>query len=275
MKISLLGRVSVFFFLTLFVVSFGLLLFPSLDPTAFDPFYIGDPEAPTLAHVFGTDDLGRDVLLRCLSGARISLLVGIVSVLISVFLGVWVGLVSGFYGGWVDALLMRFVDIMMGIPTLFLILTIQVMLSPSIVNVIVVIGITSWMGVARMVRSEVLSIRERDFVTAAVARGFSNKQVLFKHILPHTLLPVIVSAMLGMGSAILAESVLSFLGLGVQPPDASWGNMLENSLSFMRDAPWMTLFPGLLITCTVLGLNFIGDDLRAYLNVRERVNARS
>ncbi len=275
MKISVLGRLSIGFFIALFLLSFGLLLFPSLDPTAFDPFYIGNPEAPSWAHWFGTDDFGRDILLRCLSGARISLLVGIVSVLISVFLGVWVGLVSGFYGGWVDAVLMRFVDIMLGIPSLFLILTIQVMLSPSIINVIVVIGLTSWMGVARMVRSEVLSMRERVFITAAFARGFSNSKVLFKHILPHTLLPVIVAAMLGMGSAILAESVLSFLGLGVQPPHASWGNMLENSLSFMRDAPWMTVCPGLLITASVLGLNFIGDDMRAYLNVRERVDARA
>jgi peptide/nickel transport system permease protein len=150
----------------------------------------------------------------------------------------------------------------MAIPTLFLILTIQVMLSPSMMTVMAVIGLTSWMGVARLVRAEVLSLKERLFIKAAHARGFSSSRILFRHILPHTAPTIIVSAMIGMGHAILTESVLSFLGMGVQPPYASWGNMLQNSLSYMTDAPWMTMVPGVFITVTVLALNFLGDGLR-------------
>jgi len=165
--------------------------------------------------------------------------------------------------------MMRFVDMMMAIPTIFLILAIQIILTPSITNIMIVIGLTSWMGVARLVRSEVLSVKERVFITAARARGLGWRRLLFKHIFPHTLNPIIVAAMLGMGAAILTESVLSYLGLGVQPPHASWGNMLENSLAFMEDAPWMALIPGIMITLTVLALNFLGDGLRAKLNPRE------
>ena len=149
---------------------------------------------------------------------------------------------------------------------------VQVTLEPSIFNVMVVIGVTSWMGMARLVRAEVLSIKERVFVTACRSRGLPEKTVLFKHILPHTLNPVIVAAMLGMGGAILVESVLSFLGLGVQPLHASWGNMLENSLGFLRDAPWMALIPGILITLTVLSLNFLGDGLWLLLDPKAKEN---
>ena len=235
------------------------------DPNHFNPSEIGRPQSPSLTHPFGTDDFGRDVLVRTLHGARISLAVGCMSALIALIVGLWIGALAGFLGGWIDEALMRFIDLLMALPTIFLILIIQVLFKPSLFNVMAVIGLTGWMGMARMVRAEVLSVRERLFVTAAHARGISRSQILFKHILPHTLNPVIVSSMLGVGSAILTESVLSFLGLGVQPPFASWGNMLENSLNYMQDAPWLTLVPGLFITLTVLSLNFIGDSLRASL----------
>jgi peptide/nickel transport system permease protein len=165
---------------------------------------------------------------------------------------------------------MRIVDFAMAIPVLFLILIIQVQLSPSIWNVMIVIGATSWMGVTRLVRAEVLSIKERPFVLAAKARGIAPKKLMLSHILPLSITPIIVSAMLGIGGAILTESVLSFLGMGVQPPHASWGNMLKGSLEFMTDAPWLAIIPGCFITITVLALNFIGDGLRLYFNPKER-----
>ena len=197
-------------------------------------------------------------------------MVGFVAVSTSISLGVFVVVMSGFIGGFFDEVMMRITDMLMALPNLFLILIIQVMFEPNIINVMVVIGVTSWMGMARIVRAEVLSVKERVFVTALRARGIAEKKVLFKHILPHTLNPVIVGAMLGMGGAILVESVLSFLGLGVQPPHASWGNMLENSLGFLREAPWMALIPGVLITLTVLSLNFLGDGLWLLLDPKAK-----
>jgi peptide/nickel transport system permease protein len=182
--------------------------------------------APGSNHLLGTDDLGRDVLLRMLYGARISLLVGFVAVGISTLLGILVGALAGFYGGWVDALVMRFVDIMLCFPTFFLILAVIAFLNPSIWNIMIVIGITSWMGVARLVRAEFLSLREREFVLAARAVGVSDLRLIFRHMLPNALSPVLVSATLGVAGAILTESALSFLGIGVQPPTPSWGNML-------------------------------------------------
>lgn len=255
--------ISASFIVILFLISISVSLFSGWDPNSFDATAVGDPLPPSSQHLLGTDDLGRDLLMRAIDGARISLLIGVVSVGIAVFIGVLIGAVSGFRGGWMDSILMRTADIFMAIPTLFLILTIQVLLSPSMVTVMVVIGLTSWMGVARLVRAEVMSLKERLFVKAALARGFSDMRILFRHILPHTAPVIIVSAMIGMGHAILTESVLSFLGMGVQPPYASWGNMLQNSLSYMLDAPWMTMVPGLFITITVLALNFIGDGLRS------------
>ncbi len=258
--------VSLCFLIVLAIVAVVLPLFPKIDPNFFDPNLVSDPTPPSITHPFGTDDLGRDILIRCIYGARISLAVGFISVGISLVIGLIYGMLSGYLGGWIDEVLMRFVDLFMAVPTIFLILAIQVMLTPSIYNVMIVIGLTSWMGIARLVRAEVLSIKERVFVVAAQARGIGFGRVLFKHIMPHAMNPIIVSAMLGMGSAILTESALSYLGMGVQPPHASWGNMLENSLAFMEDAPWMAIIPGLLIAMTVLALNFLGDALRETLN---------
>ncbi len=264
-------KVALLFLGGLILASLSVGFFSHTDPNAFNVYALSDYAPPSWDHWFGTDDLGRDLLIRALYGARISLLVGTISVTLSVLIGVAVGLVSGYFSGWVDSLCMRLVDIFMAIPTLFLLLTIQVMIKPSIWNVMIVIGLTSWMGMARLVRAEVKSVKERPFILAARSRGVSTGVLLFKHILPHTLNPVIVSAMLGVGDAILTESMLSFLGLGVQPPHASWGNMLDNSLAYMRVAPWMAIFPGLLITFTVLSLNFIGDGLRQKLDVKGRV----
>ena len=244
--------------------------FTQLDPTAINQQLVGLPTPPSLTHWFGTDELGRDMFIRCLFGAKVSLMVGFVSVGISIAIGIVVGMVAGFIGGIIDEVIMRIIDMLMALPTLFLILIIQVILEPSIYNVMIVIGVTSWMGVARLVRAEVLSLKERLFVTAAKARGIRHKIIVIKHIFPHTLNPVIVAAMLGMGGAILTESVLSFLGLGVQPPHASWGNMLESSLGYMRDAPWMALIPGILITLTVLALNFLGDSLWLMLDPKAK-----
>jgi peptide/nickel transport system permease protein len=224
--------------------------------------------SPSFNHLFGTDDLGRDIFSRALYGARVSLSVGLVAVSIAVVIGTLFGSVSGYYGGWLDAFIMRFVDIMLSFPTIFLILTIQVMLTPNIYNVMIVIGITSWMGVARLVRGEFLSLKERDFVEAARAIGVKDLGIIFRHILPNAIAPIVVAATLGIAGAILTESALSFLGLGVQPPMASWGNMLMDAQAYMRDAPWMAVIPGLLILITVLSIYFVGEGLRDALNVR-------
>ncbi|MBT5855567.1 ABC transporter permease [bacterium] len=258
------GWASIVFLCVIGGLALVVPMLPFWDPNSFDPNLLLEPHAPSWGHWMGTDDLNRDLLLRSIYGAQISLLVGLVSVFISITVGTFVGLLAGYFGGWVDTLSMRLVDIMMAIPAIFLILTIQVMFTPSIWNVILVIGFTGWMGVARLVRSEVLSIKERSFITAARARGIGTLSLIKRHILPHTINPIIVAATLGVGGAILTESVLSFLGLGVQPPHASWGNMLQNSLNYMGDAPWMAIVPGVLITLTVVSFNFIGDDLRGY-----------
>jgi peptide/nickel transport system permease protein len=236
----------------------------------FDPDDITESEiqGPSARHWFGTDDLGRDLLSRSLYGARISLSVGVVAVVIAVLIGTVFGALSGYYGGWFDNLTMRFVDVMLAFPSIFLILAIQTMLTPNIYNVMIVIGLTSWMGVSRLVRGEFLRIRELQYVEAARAIGCSNFRIIFRHILPNAAGPIIVAGTLGMAGAVLTESALSFLGLGVQPPMASWGNMLMDSQAYMRDAPWMAIIPGVLILLTVLSLYFVGEGLREKLNVR-------
>lgn len=236
----------------------------------YDPDEIVESETlpPSIKHIFGTDDLGRDIFSRSLYGARISLTVGMVAVTIAVIIGTLFGALAGYYGGSLDSLIMRSVDVMLAFPSIFLILAIQAMLTPNIYNVMIVIGLTSWMGVARLVRGEFLRIRELQYVEAARAIGCSNLRIIVRHILPNSQAPIIVAATLGMAGAILMESALSFLGLGVQPPMASWGNMLMDSQAYMRDAPWMATIPGILIFITVLSLYFIGEGLREALDVR-------
>ncbi len=226
--------------------------------------------APSFHHWLGTDQYGRDVLSRVIYGARISLSVGLVAVSLYVAIGVGIGAVAGYYGGWVDLLLMRFVDIMLCIPTLFLILMVIAFVGPSIFNVMIVIGLTSWMGVARLVRGEILSLKERDFVTAARVIGMKDARIIFTQLLPNALGPVLVVATLGVGSTILTESALSFLGLGVQPPTASWGNMLTEGKEHLTDAWWLVTFPGLAIFITVLGYNLLGQGLRDWMDPRHQ-----
>ncbi len=238
----------------------------SADPAAID---VGQSLlGPSWQHPLGTDDLGRDVLVRMLYGARISLLVGFVAVGISCLIGVVVGALAGYYGGWVDALVMRFVDIMLCFPTFFLILAVIAFLEPSIWNIMIVIGLTSWMGVARLIRAEFLSLRQRDFVLAAQALGASDGRLIFRHIMPNALSPVLVSATLGVAGAILTESALSFLGIGVQPPTPSWGNMLITGKQTLGSAWWLSVFPGLAILITVLGYNLLGEGIRDALDPR-------
>ena len=244
----------------------GIASLVSGDPAAIDVSQSLLP--PSLAHPLGTDDLGRSVLVRLLYGARISLLVGFVAVGIPCLIGIFLGALAGFYGGWVDTLIMRFVDIMLCFPTFFLILAVIAFLNPSIWNIMIVIGVTSWMGVARLIRAEFLSLRERDFVQAAIALGASDMRLIFRHILPNALSPVLVTATLGVAGAILTESALSFLGIGVQPPTPSWGNMLITGKQTLGSAWWLSVFPGLAILITVLGYNLLGEGIRDALDPR-------
>lgn len=225
---------------------------------------------PSFQHYLGTDQLGRDVFSRMLHGSRISLSVGFVAVGIAVLIGILVGAMAGYKGGWVDSLLMRFVDIMLSFPSFFLILTVVAILRPNIYNVMIVIGITSWEGTARFVRAEFLSLRERDYVQAARALGVKDRRIIFRHILPNALAPVFVTASLGVASAILVEAGLSFLGFGVQPPAPSWGNILTEGRTYIFDAWWLTVFPGLAILITVLSFNLFGEGLRDALDPRLR-----
>jgi len=241
---------------------------PVLAPYGPDEIVASQTLPPSSSHFFGTDDLGRDLFSRALYGARVSLSVGLVAVVISVLIGTLFGALSGYYGGWIDSVIMRFVDVMLAFPSIFLILAIQAMLTPNIYNVMVVIGLTSWMGVARLVRGEFLRIRELQYVEAARAIGCSDLRIIFRHILPNAQAPIVVAGTLGMAGAILTESALSFLGLGVQPPLASWGNMLMDSQAYMFDAPWLAVIPGLLILVTVLSLYFVGEGIREKLDVR-------
>lgn len=251
------------------IMSLAALLAPWIaphDPTALNLDAILMP--PSAAHLLGTDALGRDILSRMLHGARVSLWVGFVSVGIAVSIGIVLGLLAGFFGGLVDELIMRGVDIMLWFPSFFLILAVIAFLEPNLANIMIVIGLTSWMGVARLVRAETLSLREREFVAAARLAGASTRRILLLHILPNALAPVLVSASLGIAGAILTESALSFLGLGVQPPSPSWGNMLLEGKDVLEIAPWMSLFPGFAILITVLGYNLLGESLRDLLDPR-------
>ena len=246
------------------------LLAPILAP--FDPDAVnlatGRLLAPSAQHWMGTDQLGRDLLSRVLYGARISLMIGFLAVLIAITLGTTIGAVAGYAGGWVDAILMRTVDLFLSFPRLVLLITVVAVFTPSIPLIVVVLGLTGWMGVSRLVRGQVLSVREREYVQAARALGYGPARVLGRHILPNVLTPVIVAATLGIGNAILAEAALSYLGLGVQPPTASWGNIIQSGGDRIIDAWWITTFPGLAIVLTVMSFNLVGDGLRDALDPR-------
>jgi peptide/nickel transport system permease protein len=250
----------------LFVLAAAAPWIAPYDPYDFDAKHV--LEGPSRLHLFGTDGLGRDVLSRMLFGARISLLVGFVAIGISSIVGVTLGAISGFFGGLIDAVIMRFVDLMLNFPTFFLILAVIAYLDSNIWNIMAVIGLTSWMGICRLVRAEVMSLRERDFLVAAEATGLPPSRIIFRHALPNALAPVFVSAVLGVAGAILVESALSFLGIGVQPPMASWGNILTEGKSTIGVAWWLSVYPGLAILVTVLGYNLLGDGLRDVIDPR-------
>lgn len=218
---------------------------------------------PSLQHFFGTDDLGRDYFARALYGGRVSLSVGFFSMIISVILGTVIGTISGFVGGKIDSLIMRGIDMLMSIPSFFIILIVNAYFQSSIKNIILIIGLLSWMRVARLVRAETLSIKERDFVLYAKVTGEKKFKIIIKHIIPNIISTVIVTSSINIATAILMESSLSFLGLGVQPPDASWGSMLKSAQGYLGEAPYLALFPGLLILLTVLSFNILGDIFRS------------
>jgi peptide/nickel transport system permease protein len=240
------------------------------DPSRLDTKQILAP--PSNSHWLGTDQLGRDVLSRVLYGSRISLAVGFVSVGIAMLIGVLLGSAAGYHGGMVDTVIMRLVDLMLVFPRFFLLLAVLALLKPSIWTIMSIIGLTGWMGVARLVRAEFLTLREREFVIWSESIGAGALRVVFRHILPNALAPVLVAMTLGIPAAILTESGLSFLGLGVQPPYATWGNILNDGKDVLEVAWWMTLYPGLAILITVLSYNLMGEGIRDALDPRLRVS---
>lgn len=255
--------------LLLAAVAVAAPLLAPYDPAAYDVKRILLP--PSRAHLLGTDQIGRDVLSRMLYGARVSLAVGFVAVGIAILIGMGVGVVAGYYGGAADTLIMLgVVDVMLTFPRFFLLLAVIAMLQPSIFVIMAVIGITGWMGVARLVRAEVLSLKERDFVVSARALGAGDLRLMFRHILPNALVPVLVSAVLGVAGAVLTEAGLSFLGLGVQPPTPTWGNILADGKANIEIAWWLSLYPGMAILATVLSYNLFGEGLRDALDPRLR-----
>lgn len=267
----LANKLAVFGALILLAFSVLALLAPAVSP--FDPaqvFFTDLRAAPGAAHLFGTDELGRDLLSRVLYGARVSLSAGLVSVLFALLSGTLLGLIAGYYGGWLDELIMRFVDAMLALPFLILAIALAAILGPSLQNTMLAIAIVTAPAFARVVRGEILAQREREYVQAAQALGASHTRMMLRHLLPNISGPLIVQTSLAVANAVLAESSLSFLGLGVQPPTPSWGAMLNTARGYLTDAPWMAIFPGIAIFLTVLAFNLVGDGLREALDPRGR-----
>jgi len=252
---------------TLAVLSAAAPIVSPYDPTKVTLGLIYEP--PSLAHPFGTDSLGRDLATRILYGGRVSLSVGLLAVAVSASLGTLVGVIAGFYGRWIDGLLMRTVDMMYSFPRLFLLILFGVFFrGMTLAVIVIVLGMLSWMTTSRLVRASFLSLKQREFVEAARSVGARDLRIIVRHILPNSLAPIIVAGSLGVAAAIIAESTLSFLGLGIQPPTPSWGNMLKDAPSEMNLAPWTSIFPGLAIFLAVVSINFIGDGLRDALDPR-------
>lgn len=236
------------------------------NPRAQDFTIMGNPQPPSAEHLMGTDTLGRDMFARVLYGARVSLAVGLLSALMAAFIGTLVGALAGYHGGLTDNLLMRFVDLMLSIPILPMTILLAGILRPSVALIVVIIGAFGWMGTARLVRSRFLGLRESEFVEASHALGGGAGRIIIRHMLPNALGPIVVATTLAVGGAIMLESALSFLGLGVQPPTPTWGNLLNESRQWLSLAPWMAIFPGIFILVTVLAVNFLGDGLRDALD---------
>ena len=267
-----LAVVSVFVLIALGLLSAFAPLVSPYDPerTRLLDIY----EAPSALHPFGTDSLGRDLATRILYGGRVSLSVGVLAVTVAISFGTLVGMIAGYYGRWIDTVLMRFVDMMFSFPRLFLLIIFGVFFKGMTLGVIVlVLGLLSWMTTSRLVRATFMSLKEREFVLAARAVGVPDRRIILRHLLPNSLAPIIVAATLGVASAIISESTLSFLGLGIQPPTPSWGNMLRDATSDMEKAPWLAIFPGLAIFLAVVSINFIGDGLRDALDPRHVVKS--
>jgi len=262
--------VGMFVLATLAVVCAAAPIISPYDPdkTALLSLY----EGPTLQHPFGTDDLGRDLATRILYGGRVSLTIGLLAVSVALTVGTLVGVVAGYYGGFLDNLLMRIVDALYSFPRLFLLILFSVIAKGMTVGVVIlVLGLLSWLTTSRLVRATFLSLKQREFVEAARAVGARDGRIIFRHILPNSLAPIIVAGTLGVGGAIIAESTLSFLGLGIQPPTSSWGNMLNHATTDMGKAPWLAFYPGFFIFLAVISINFIGDGLRDALDPRHVV----
>lgn len=258
-KLAMIGMIIL---AVLVVVSYGARFFTSYSPSAVDlsAYRLG----PSRDHLLGTDTAGRDVFTRLLYGGRVSLSVGLIAVSIYTGIGILLGALAGYFGGWVDSFIMRLADVVMSFPTLIIIITLAAALGPSIYNTMLAIGLLGWPPIARLLRGELLSLREREFAIGARAVGCGNVRLMFRHLLPNAMAPVLVAATFGIAYAILIEAGLSFLGLGVQPPTSSWGNMLTDaqSLTVLESMPWLWLPPGLMIALAVLSINFIGDGLR-------------
>ena len=220
------------------------------------------------AHIFGTDPLGRDHAARLFNAGRVSLTVGFLAMLVSTCIGTVVGAVAGYYGRWVGAVLMRLVDAILCFPSVFLLLALAAFIKPNVITITLIIAATSWMEVARVVQNQIRSLRSRDFIVAAEMVGQSDATIIFKELLPNVIGPIVVAATLTVARAILLESYISFLGYGIQPPAASWGNMLNNAQQYLTSAPWLAIFPGIMITLAVASFNFIGDGLRDALDER-------
>jgi peptide/nickel transport system permease protein len=275
-RVALAGGI-VLAFMALFAV-LGHLVYP-VDPNAIDQVnWTGYPLAPGVAgHILGTDENGRDLLARLIAGSQISLTVAVSAVVMQVVIGSVLGAIAGFYGGWVDFWIMRFTDVVLSIPLLPLLLVLTAIVSAtsnkaslSFVVIIVLIGGLTWPATARLVRASFLSLREREFAEAARAIGSGDARIIFRHLLPNAVAPIIVQATLSVANVILTESVLSFLGFGIQPPQASWGNMLANAQSNITIAPWVAIFPGLCILIVSLSINYLGDGLRDALDPNQR-----
>lgn len=259
LKQNKLGIIALIIIFILIVASVFAFLSPH-DPNKID--VMNSLSSPNKEHIFGTDEMGRDYFARALYGGRVSLTVGFLSMIISTIIGTIVGTVSGYFGGRVDSLIMRTIDILMSIPTFFLILILNAYLKPGIQNIIIIIGLFSWMGIARIVRAETLSVKEREYVLYAKIIGEKSNTIIMKHIIPNIFPTVIVASTLNIAGAILTESSLSFLGLGVRQPNSSWGSMLKYAQGYIGDAPYLALFPGILILLTVLSFNILGDVFR-------------
>jgi peptide/nickel transport system permease protein len=238
------------------------------EEAALQPYPTRMLQTPSAMHPLGTYEVGRDLLARLVYASRISLAVGALAAIVSVTLGTGFGAIAGYYGGWADTVIMRTTDALLSIPVMFFVIVLTVLMGPNPRTLILVIGVLSWMELARIIRANFLSLKHKEFAECARAVGVGDLGIMFRHILPNTMAPIIVAGTLGVGQAMLAEAAVSYLGLGVQPPMPSWGNMLFNAQSYLWNAPWVALYPGAMILVTVLAINFVGDGLRDALDPR-------